>query len=148
MTIELRFEGWEGVCEGRGEEGTRCKDRETGREKSRHKTRHGPGCGTVAGGVGEGVQGSVRAGGSAEGKGKLKMGAAEGDIQTMAALETMLGMLIFNLSVESDTSDLSFKVIWKHPSKLVLPPFSTSSEPFTWSQITLNYVEAASPASV
>lgn len=116
--------------------------------KAGTKARHGPGCGTVAGGVGEGVQGSVRAGGSAEGEGKLKMGAAEGDIQSMAALETMLGMLIFNLSVESDTSDLSFEVIWKYPSKLVLPPFSTSSEPFTWSQITLNYVEAASPASV
>lgn len=53
----------------------------TGRQAERKtgtKTKHGPGWGTVARGVGEGVQSSVRAGGSAEGEGKLKMGAAGG----------------------------------------------------------------------
>lgn len=37
MRIELKFQEWEGICKGRGEETARYKDRETGREKSRHK---------------------------------------------------------------------------------------------------------------
>ena len=64
------------------------------------------------------------------------MGVEEGGVQTTVALETALGILIFSLSSESDTSDLSFnKVVQRHPSKFALPPFNTSSEPLTCSKL-------------
>lgn len=70
-------------------------------------------------------------------------------LSRLIAPDSTVGMFVFTLPVGSDTSSLSFKVIWRHPLEAALPPpLGMSPEPPTWSEITLTYVEAASLASV
>ena len=78
------------------------------------------------------------------------MGKDEGSaLSGLIAPDSTVGMFVFTLPVGSDTSNLSFKVIWRDPLEVALPPpLGTSPEPLTWSEITLTYAEAASLASV